>query len=202
MSYFSDKGIDEKDRRDIAFQAVNAIRETITLAKDNTLPVTYEFAMGVIHDLNPEIHKSVTQLLATRNENDTIRFYKEKAEIISTDEKRVLPYELVTNDLIEIEDLLKNANEKSTTLLRKRKIELKDALDYFQPTNLSEHKCLSHDFSLKAWSEMWGKPIYETDDDLERFYSEKNIPSFVNKIRVHAQSVDIESDFNKNKNRF
>ena len=55
-NYYLNIEFSEEERRDIAFQTVNAIRESVTLARNSTLPITYEFAFDIIYDLNPKLY--------------------------------------------------------------------------------------------------------------------------------------------------
>lgn len=99
MTYFSNPSFDEEERRNIAFQSVIAIRESISMAKKSPQPITYEQALDLIHDLNPEIYKQVTTLLSNKNESDVVKYYKEKAEILSA-----APTTLIDADIIEHEN--------------------------------------------------------------------------------------------------
>ena len=87
--FYTDTSIPEEERRDAAFQTVNAIRESVTLARNSTLSITYEFAFGIIYDLNPKLYESIVTLLTTKNENELVRYYKDEAAAESTEEKRL-----------------------------------------------------------------------------------------------------------------
>ncbi|MCS3868954.1 hypothetical protein J3D55_001870 [Chryseobacterium ginsenosidimutans] len=161
--YFSNEEIPEEERRNNAFQAVNAIRESITLAKNSSLSITYEFAFGIIHDLDKNLYDSIINLLISKNENEIVKYYKEKAEGLSSEENIINPTDLIQKELDELELILKTKKENNT-YLRKRKFGLIAAKEYFNPRKQSEHKSLNHDFYLRSRDDFFGKPIYETDN--------------------------------------
>lgn len=160
--YYKNHEIPEDERRDVAFQTVNAIRESVTLARNSTLPITYEFAFEIIYDLNPDLYDSIVKLLVSKNENETVKYYKEEAEASSTEDKKVEPVDLINNEINRVENLIDKKGGKATYLL-KRKFDLYAAKEYFKPRNQSEHKSLNHDFYLRSREEYFGKPIYEND---------------------------------------
>lgn len=162
-NYYLNDRIPEEERRDIAFQTVNAIRESVTLARNSTLPITYEFAFDIIYDLNPKLYESIITLLTSKNENETVKYYKEEAEAASTEDNIILPVDLITTELKRLESLLEKSGKKSTYLL-KRKFELIAAKEYFTPRAQSEHKSLNHDFYLRGRDDYFGKPLYENDN--------------------------------------
>lgn len=162
-NYYSNSNIPEEERRDVAFQTVNAIRESVTLAKNSTLPITYEFAFDIIHDLDPKLYDAIIILLTSKNENELVKYYKEEAEALSTEEKKIKPVDLIQDELKRLEDILEKSNKKGTYLLKK-KFGLIAAKEYFTPRTQSEHKSLNHDFYLKSRDDYFGKPLYATDD--------------------------------------
>ncbi len=161
-NYFSNQNIPEEDRRDCAFQAVNAIRESLTLAKKSTTSVTYEFAFSIIHDLNPQLYDSIISLLVSKNENEIVKYYKEMAEAESSEENIVEPLDLIQKELSNLEKVLEKKTDNNT-FLKKRKFGLVAAKEYFTPRNQSEHKSLNHDFYLRSRDDYFGKPLYEND---------------------------------------
>lgn len=160
--FYSNPSIPEEERRDVAFQTVNAIRESVTLARNSTLPITYEFAFGIIHDLNPDLYESIITLLTSKNENELVRYYKDEAAATSTAENKVEPVDLIISELNRVEEILAKKNG-NFTYLNKKKFNLVAAKEYFTPRNQSEHKSLNHDFYLRSRYEYFGNPIYEND---------------------------------------
>ena len=162
QNYFSNQDIPEEDRRDNAFQAVNALRESLTLAKKSNTSVTYEFAFSIIHDLDPELYNSIIALLVSKNENEIVKYYKEMAEAESSEENNVEPLDLIQQELNNLEKVLQKKTDNNT-FLKKRKFGLIAAKEYFTPRNQSEHKSLNHDFYLRTRDDYFGKPVYEND---------------------------------------
>jgi hypothetical protein len=48
QKYYLNNEIPEDERRDMAFQTVSAIRESVTFGKNASMPITYEFAFLVM----------------------------------------------------------------------------------------------------------------------------------------------------------
>ncbi len=160
--FYKNNSIPEDERRDVAFQTINAIRESVTLARDSTLPITYEFAFGIINDLDPLLYESIITLLVSKNDNELVRYYKDEAEAESTEDLKINPVDLIDKELKRIEELLSKKNGKFT-YLNKKKFNLVAAKEYFTPRNQSEHKTLNHDFYLRSRYDYFGKPLYEND---------------------------------------
>ncbi|MCT8341235.1 hypothetical protein MG296_14305 [Flavobacteriaceae bacterium TK19130] len=146
MSYFSDDEYSEDLRRNSAFQALNAIREAVSLAKRTHQPITYEQTLDLIHDLNADVYEEISDLLARKNESDWVKFFKEKAAALSIDGEEITPSEVIEKELKELEEIV--AKDKSKRFLNKRILNYKAALEYFQPRKVSEHKILNRDFYL------------------------------------------------------
>lgn len=163
MDYLSDEDISEDERRNNAFQTVNAIREAVTIAKRASQPVTYEQTLDLVHDLDPELYTKVTTLLARKNESDLVKFYKQKAEVLSTETEPVTAVDLIEKDLDELEAIIEK--DKSKKFLNRRIFDLKNALTYFQPRKISEHKILNKDFYLaERPSFKFSEVLYENEE--------------------------------------
>lgn len=162
VDYFSNEEIPEEQRRDFAFQTVNAIRESVTLARNTTLPITYEFAFSIIYDLDENLYNSIVNLLISKNENEIVKYYKEMAEAKSSEDKIVEPVTLIQEELDNLEKILETKRDNNT-FLKKRKFGLVAAKEYFTPRTQTEHKSLNHDFYLRSRDDYFGKPLYEND---------------------------------------
>lgn len=171
-SYYSNNEISEEERRNHAFQVVNAIRESGTLAKNSSLPISYEYALDMLHTLNSKIYDDVISLLTNKNENDLVKYYKEAAEALSSDKEKIDPIELIEEELNKVQSLIDNKSGKAF-YLEKKKFGLVAAKEYFKPRNQSEHKSLSHDFNLPIRNEYLGKPLY-SDGNFKDFQISKN----------------------------
>jgi hypothetical protein len=166
MSYFSDNAYNEEDRRNNAFQAVNAVREAVSLARRANQPVTYEQTLDLIEDLNPQLYSEITTLLARKNESDVVKFFKEKAENKSTDQIKIEPIDLINEELDELVEIIEK--DKSKRFLNKRIFDLKNALTYFQPRKISEHKILNRDFYLaERPSFKFSETLYKDDEFID-----------------------------------
>ncbi|WP_332453105.1 hypothetical protein [Chryseobacterium aquaticum] len=163
-NFYNNDEIPEEERRDTAFQTVTAIRESFTLAKRQQIPITYEKAFTIIKDLDEKLYDSILDLLTNKNENDLVKYYKDEANAISTDENKVHPLELINKELERVEQIIKNAENKNHPQLIRRKITLIGAKEYFTPRSQSEHKSLNHDFYLRSRYEKFGNPLYDNDN--------------------------------------
>jgi hypothetical protein len=160
MTFFQDDAVGEGERRNLAFQVVNALRETVSIAARSPSQVTYEQTLDLINDLYPELYQDFVALLSNRNESETVKFYKEKAEALSTAERVINPLDLVEKDVAEMQKLLERGNKFA---LKRKLIELLAAAKQFRPREVSEHKILNHDFYLAERGGYFGKTLYEND---------------------------------------
>ena len=162
VDFFNNPDIEEGEKRNLAFQAVVGVRETLSIATKRPQPITYEQALNYVHDLNPDLYQKVNTLLTNKNESDTVKYYIEKAEALSTLDETIEPLLLIIKDIEENEELKKKAPNK-TSFIDKKLIELKSAYNFFQPRKVSEHKILNHDFYLANRRGYFSKKIYEND---------------------------------------
>jgi hypothetical protein len=171
-SFFSDEEHSIQDRRDVAFQTTNAIREAVSIARNSQTP-TYEETFDLIHDLSPEIYDQVVKLLTAKNESEEVKLFKEKADAHSTEDRKVTAVELINAELSEIEGLLEK--RPSAKHLKKRKFELLGAREYFSERKLSEHKILNHDFYLAEQDGFFKKELYKNESYKDYEISNGNI---------------------------
>ncbi|MGB5979698.1 MAG: hypothetical protein WBG62_19940 [Cyclobacteriaceae bacterium] len=151
-----------EDERNHAFQTLNAVREAVTLAKGTTLPITYERAFDLIEELDPELYQKVVKLLTSKNESETVKYYKAIAEVQSNEEIEVRPENLIAEDIEKNERLI-NGKLRENPSIAKKIFELRAAKEYFEPRHVSEHKVLNHDFYLRS-VDGFDKPIYQNDN--------------------------------------
>ena len=149
MDENTEEFLPKEEQQDYAFQALSGVRESISIAKRQPSQVPYEAALDIIHDLDPDAYNKFVELLTKRNKSEEVRFYIEKAEALSTDDKTVLPVDLIKKDLDDVEIAINRKKGKSNSLM-KRKVMLLAAIDYFEPRKVSEHKILNRDFYLNA----------------------------------------------------
>ena len=173
-NYFSNDNFKETDRRDIAFQMVNALREVVSISRKLNQPISYEQTLDLVQDLNPEIYESVSSLLTRKNESDWVKYYKELAEAQSTPENDIDPVQLIQRDL----DILNKValNKDNSRSLKKRIRDYTNAIDYFQPRKVSEHKILNRDTYIADRKDLKLKSkIYEREEFVDYRLDTDNI---------------------------
>lgn len=161
MGFFDNSSIDEEHRRECAFQSLVAMRESVSIARKLPQPISYEHSLDLIYDISPDIYNQITTLLTNKNESDTVKYYKEKAELLSTNDKPVTPLDLINTDLDEHRILHEKSGDKR--FIARKILELSAAKEYFTPREVSEHKILSGDFYLAEHGGYFSKKIYEND---------------------------------------
>lgn len=141
-----------EDPTDYAFQALSGMRESISIAKRQPAQVPYEAALDIIHEVNPKAYTFISDILTKRNKSDEVRYFSEKADALSTEDKIIMPVDLIDKELLEIEMSIRSLKEKRKPInsLSKRKINLLAAKEYFSPRRVSEHKILNGDFYLAS----------------------------------------------------
>ena len=160
MSYFSDRSADEDSRRNDAFKFLIAMREALSIAKRGSQPVPYKKTRDLIHDFSPKLHEEISELITKRNPSDLVKYYTQKAEVLSKDRgEEVKPETIIESDLDEDKRLLELG--ENVGLIRRRIYELQTALEHFQPEDISENFILNHDFSLVNRHRFFEKQIYD-----------------------------------------
>lgn len=159
--YFSNPNIDTGERRNVAFQSINALREALTLAKKGQSGIRYEDTLQYLHDLSPSAYQGAVELLQHKNESDDVKLFKAKSKGRKLrDGVEVNEIDLINEELEEINSMLETADD--TVPLRKRKGQLLAAIEYFNPRTISEHKILMSDFRLATLPDVKEK-LYEND---------------------------------------
>ena len=96
-------------QKEIAFQIIVALRDTLSIAKKTDPKPTYENAIRILHDISPELYEEVIKQLPNKNLSENAKFYQGKAEVQSfVDAKEISPVELIQGDINELRDLLQN----------------------------------------------------------------------------------------------
>ena len=170
MTYFDQLQLSEDEKRNIAFQSIVSLRDTIGIALDRQQPPTYEQAFSVLHEHSPELYDEFTKLIKHKNDSDTVKFYKEKAELQTINTGlQVEPIQLVNQEINELSELLASYQERSDEEKeRKKYINQKLALLYaakenLEPRKLTENRILNRDYSKVDRTNLFGEKEFEND---------------------------------------
>jgi len=159
MSYFSDKSADEDSRRNDAFKFLIALREALSMAKRSQQPVPYKRTRDLLYDFSPELHSEISDLITKRNPSDLVKYYTQKADLLSTEKGKIIfPEDLIQNELEAERKLLEYGDD--VQLIKRKIYELQTALEHFQPEDISENFILNHDFSLVSRHQFFEKELY------------------------------------------
>jgi hypothetical protein len=150
--FYSNNAIDEETKRNAAFQTVNALREAVSLAKKDPQPITYENTLQYIRDLSPESYQQIVSLLQHKNESAEVKYFKELAEVMTTESQIITPTDLIEQEIQKLNNLI--AVAEHSTNLRNKRGSLIAAREYFNPREISEHKLLNHDYYLASRSDV------------------------------------------------
>ena len=137
-------------QKELAFQIIVALRDTLSIAKKTDPKPTYENAIRILHDISPELYEDVIKQLPSKNLSDTAKFYQSKAELESlVKETEVNPITLISKDIKELEELLVQSTELPSD--KKRNIDLRisqliGTKESLKPRKLSENRILQRDF--------------------------------------------------------
>ncbi len=174
MDYFSNENVDESERRDISFQLVNALREVVSISKKLNQPISYEQTLDLLEDINPEIYSKVSALMDRKNESDWVKYYKELADAQSTEGVEINPVDLIEKDLEVLSKVAQNKDNKR--FLNKRIRDYKNAIEYFQPRKISEHKILNRDVYLADRPDLKIRnKIYEKEEYIDYQLDNANV---------------------------
>lgn len=150
--YFGGENIEDNVKSNAAFQATAAMRDALKLSTKSTENVTYENAIDLLDDLDPELTSNMLKYLGDKNESELVQQFKEKAELLSlTQNSTVSIQSLIKREIAELEDLVNKAGNlkaKKTKLTKTRILSLYAALKNLEPRRRSENIILTHDFNL------------------------------------------------------
>ncbi len=172
-NYFDD--IQEFQKRDVAFNILVAVRDAISLAQKKSIPPTYESALRITHDLNEDLYNFCSSQLTKKNENDTVKLFKERAEAETLKQgKPITASDLLKVDIKEYRDLLTtpNLDKDKTKFLKTHIAGLETALENIKPRRLSEHRILERDFCKIDREHLGAEKFFESDNYVD--YKLKN----------------------------
>ncbi|UOE50346.1 hypothetical protein MTO98_04575 [Mucilaginibacter sp. SMC90] len=162
MFFFYDDGLDEDKKRDIAFQTVVGIRDTINLAKKQQQPATYEQSLRLIYDLDPELYRDFDRILTEKNDNDIVKLYREEAKLQSEiSGKKIEPEDLIEKEIDRLKTLKSDAEAKLQDVkhINRRIAQLYSAIENLKPRHLTENAILIRDFAQLDHSTVFGEKI-------------------------------------------
>ncbi len=148
MNFFDNNSIEEEHRRDVAFQALVAMRDALSIATRAQQPPTYEQSLRMYHDLDPEIYQEFDNLLSEKNDNDIVKLYKEEAKLESISHRtKIEPSDLIEKEIKRYNNLkLETEAQKGDTKHIDRKIaQLYSALENLKPRYITENAILMQD---------------------------------------------------------
>ncbi|MCU0431439.1 MAG: hypothetical protein MUF42_15855 [Cytophagaceae bacterium] len=164
MSFFVNNDISDDEKRNLAFHAVNAVRESVTIAQNLPQPITYQETMDLIAELNPDLYQQFEKLLCNKYESDIARYFKDKAKVLSDSSKaKVTPQQLIQEEIQELERYV--AQDPKTKSFKRRIKLLQVTLEYFTPRIVSEHKVLMHDLHLANRGDI--KKVYLNESSID-----------------------------------
>lgn len=173
--FFESSDISDSTKRDIAFQALVATRDTLNFATHKSIPTTYEQAFNVIADIDPGLYKAMNQYLSARNENDELKLFKEMARNESKIQKKTItPEQLLDAEIHRFEQLLSGGlpvNEEDSDeeiednvkFIKRRIAILISAKQSLSPRRLTENRIIMRDYSKIDRSFYFAERISEND---------------------------------------
>lgn len=159
--------IPESIKRDIAFNFVVSVRDAISLAQKKSTPPTYEQALRITHDIDEKLYEFCSKQLTKKNENDTVKLFKERAEAESLKQgKSITATELLQQEVKEYKELLNipNLEKERTRFIKNHIITLETAIENLKPRKLSEHRILERDFCKINRQHLGVEKFFENDN--------------------------------------
>lgn len=154
-------------QKDLAFQIVVAIRDTISIAKKSDPQPTYENAIQILYDISSELYEEVIKQLPQKNLSETAKFYQSKAEVQShINNVLITPTQAIQTDIDELTDLLAKANDldsEKKNNISQRLFQLEAAKANLKPRQITENRILQRDFS-KVNRNDFGHQFIHSDD--------------------------------------
>jgi hypothetical protein len=164
MDFFETQEGNEGLKREVAFQTIVSVRDTINFAQRSNRAPTYEQALRLIHDLDPDLYQDFVKILREKNENDTVKLYKEQAKIKSTTTRQLKAEDLINERIKEYELLKQSGKEKNETVrfINSELIKLYAALENLKPRRINENGILVQDFSQVNRTDIFGEQVFKS----------------------------------------
>lgn len=147
------------DKIDVAFQTVVSFRDATSIASKKQ--ITYEQSLQLIHDLDPQLYEKFYEVLSEHKDNPAVKLYKQRAEILSLKENKIIKAsELLKEDIEREKKLLEDASVKKnieTEEIEKNIVRLSGLIPYLEPTKLSETEILIKDYSNVDRTKIFGE---------------------------------------------
>lgn len=166
MSFLKELKQDEDKRRNIAFQTIVGLRDALGLATKKQQPPTYEQSLAILYDLNEDFYNDVCDLISSKNDNDTVKYYKEEATLQSTIEQRqIIPEDLIKKEINRLTNLKREANlpKEDIRFIERKIAQLYAGLENLTPRKLSENRILNRDHFLVDRSHYFAEEIFKDD---------------------------------------
>jgi hypothetical protein len=145
MSLRLRQSTENKERLDAEWTALAAIREALGIAvKDKSSP-TYSQSLAFGKNIAPTLYDPEFSLIVRAEEPPTAREFRQRAEILSKIDNRVVPpLELLDPEIQEFERLSTADPQKGE--IQKRLKQLRDARKYLAPQKYTETQLILHDY--------------------------------------------------------
>jgi hypothetical protein len=165
----------QEKQKELAFQIVVALRDTLSIAKKTDPKPTYENAIRILHDISPELYEEVIKQLPGKNLSENAKFYQGKAEMESfIAATTISPVDLIQKDIDELKDLLERSiglNTDKANNISQRIIQLEATKANLKPRQINENRILQRDFAKVNRTDFGAKLIHS--DDFKIDYSLK-----------------------------
>ncbi|WP_416440080.1 hypothetical protein [Phnomibacter sp. MR] len=161
------KEVPENQRTDLAFQLVVAMRDIVNIAKKKGYRATYDNAIRLFHDFNPELYEDIITCLPQRNLSDEAKYYLAKAEAQSLNsDDPISALELVEEDIRMNKNLLsqEESSADAKRSIRGKISSLETLRKSLKPRKISENRILIRDTSKAERKDFGAKFVGETDD--------------------------------------
>lgn len=161
------KNVPQKEKNDLAFQMVVALRDTINIAKKKGHKATYENSIRLFHDFNPELYSDIISCLHQRNISDDAKVYIAKAEILSqASSKPITPLEILQTEIDDLKEIMDGGGtlDADKKKVLKNKLGSLEALKKsLKPRAPTENRILNRDTSRANREDFGAKFINATD---------------------------------------
>lgn len=154
------QGSNEEENRDIAFQAVAAIRDTIFIASRKQQPPTYEQSLRFVYDLDEDLYKDFIRLLTEKNDSEIVKLCKEEAIIQGRDLIDIIEENIEKYQKLEIAG---KAKGEQTGYIKNKLIQYYAAKENIKPRSVNENAVLHRDFSNVDRQDIFGEKFFIDD---------------------------------------
>lgn len=155
------------DKAQLSFQMLVCMRDIVSIAKKKSTMPTYERALELFHDFNPELYSQIVESLPQRNLSDEARLLIARAQSESKEANvSISPIDVLEEELAKYNEYIEKAPKtdyENLKLFYNKVGTLQQLRKSLKPRKLTENRILTRDTSYANRTD-FGASMIQQDD--------------------------------------